>query len=301
MSWIKIDDALPGHPKVRKLQALLGRRADAVGVLVRLWIWANDYAKDGDLSSFDPVDVTIACGLVPDRRTDILEMLVACRLVDREGHSLKLHDWQDHQGGLLEMRARNRQRESARRARLMQEPCAHAANTCAPREGQEERRGEEKRNTPHYPPAADAAGGGRSVSGIPEGEIAWRVDQVWAAHLAQWGGFFADTSGIEPKVPPELTEDIRRDIVDCLQVFDARLLGFEDREAWLRDSKVRASGVGIFLDAWCTGKHRANDAADGGRRYLEHWRPWRKQRRKGYPVEQFAELYFEARDARDVA
>lgn len=131
-----------------------------------------------------------------------------------------------------------------------------------------------------------------------EQEIRWRTVQTWEAHLAENNAFFQAENGVVPSVQPTMTPDIRKDIRDALKLFDAHLLTPDKREEWKRNSKVRAAGVGIFLDPFCCGTSKDNNVKDGGKRYLEHWRPWKSQRGKGHPVERFAQLYFEARDVR---
>ena len=123
----------------------------------------------------------------------------------------------------------------------------------------------------------------------------WRVQQTWEAHLAQWTGFYEYENGKVPPVRPTLTEPIRKAIKDALLAFDGHLLAAADRERWVAESKTRASGVGIYLDPFLTGKAKDNNVRDGGRRYLNHERPWIPQRGKPHPVERFSELYFEAK------
>lgn len=129
----------------------------------------------------------------------------------------------------------------------------------------------------------------------PLTELEWRVEETWRAHLAQWRGFFLDTNGRVPIREPTLTDEIRKAIRAAIREYDGHLLGKELRPRWVEESKARAAGIGIFLDPWCTGNARDNDARSGGKRYLEHWRPWCRQRGKQSPVDRFAELYFEAK------
>jgi hypothetical protein len=127
-----------------------------------------------------------------------------------------------------------------------------------------------------------------------EVELAWRIEQTWESYLFAREAFFRDASGIRPGSKPELrlvAPEIRR----ALLLHDRDRLAPEDRELWRRESPVLAAGVGIFYDPWMTGRSPKNDALNGGRRYLEAWRPW-KLRNKVDPVLGFAELCFEVRD-----
>lgn len=128
------------------------------------------------------------------------------------------------------------------------------------------------------------------------GEIDWRIDQAWQAHLKQRHGFFMDSNGIKPSSDPTLTAEIREAIVASLKVHDAAWLTAETREEWSRRSKTRAAGVGLFLDPFMTGQDKDNDRKSGGKLYLEAWRPWRRQSGKADPVDRFAALYFERKD-----
>lgn len=144
----------------------------------------------------------------------------------------------------------------------------------------------------------------RKVNGTSstiEAELAWRIERVWAVHVKAWKAYRKERSGVEPRREPALhPKDIRLPIRQALLAYDRHLLGPEDRERWERESVARAAGVGIFYDPFLTAKSPDNDLANGGREYLEHWRPWRPQRGKADPVQRFAEAYFAIKEARDV-
>lgn len=126
-----------------------------------------------------------------------------------------------------------------------------------------------------------------------EWELSWRIEECWNAFLKQREGFFEDTSGHKPfGPPPTLTSDIRSAIKKAVLEYDSHLLGADQREAFREESKARAAGIGIFFDKWMNGTHAQNDVRNGGKRYLEPDRPWRKQRGKTSPVERYAELYW---------
>jgi hypothetical protein len=99
MSWFKVDGDLPGHPKVLRLAALTGMEPDlVVGKLNRLWGWAQKYAEDGDLSRFDPTEISLALGIPPG--IDFLKNLIACGFVDSYPYT-RIHDWWDYIGPWL--------------------------------------------------------------------------------------------------------------------------------------------------------------------------------------------------------
>lgn len=148
------------------------------------------------------------------------------------------------------------------------------------------------------PPVADDAGdaGVNTRTASTRAEIEWRIHQCWEMYCIRRERFFVEIQGYAPTRKPKLTEELRLVIRDAILRHDKDLLAPEDRERWVYESAARASGIGLFRDPWMTGKDPQNDAKNGGRLYLEHWRPWRKLRGKGDPVDRFAELYFRAKD-----
>lgn len=127
-------------------------------------------------------------------------------------------------------------------------------------------------------------------------EVDWRIDEVWQAHLKQRNGFFLDLNGVKPSSDPTLTAEIREAIRESLRVHDSNMIAADKRDEWAKRSKTRAAGIGLFLDPFMTAQDKDNDRKNGGRFYLEAWRPWRKQRGKADPVDRFAALYFERKD-----
>ena len=63
MAWIKSQQALRDHPKLKKLaRGLEISIPTALGHLHMLWWWAMDYAQDGNLTPFDALDIADAAG-----------------------------------------------------------------------------------------------------------------------------------------------------------------------------------------------------------------------------------------------
>ena len=153
MNWIKLDTDIFSHPKVIKLERLLGQHASVY--LIRLWAWASKYAPSGDLSGHESLDLAIAAGW-EEEPDHFVSALVRCRLID-DHDGLRLHDWDDHQGSLIAMRERARERVRQYRAqhvtRTTREPIE---NTRAKRRG-EEKRGEEKETSAPPPTVAPPA------------------------------------------------------------------------------------------------------------------------------------------------
>jgi len=117
MAWIESHQELRLHPKTRRLARELGiPLAQAIGHLHCLWWWAMDYAQDGDLSRYDAMDIAIGAEWdgEPER---FLEALIDARFVDRlsDGH-MRLHDWSEYAGRLIEHRRANAERMRRMRA-----------------------------------------------------------------------------------------------------------------------------------------------------------------------------------------
>jgi hypothetical protein len=125
-------------------------------------------------------------------------------------------------------------------------------------------------------------------------ELDWRVAEVEKAHLTAFRQFKQRTKGIQQN-GHALPEPVRKLIREALPIYDGELLGPEKREEWRRESRVRAAGIGIFYDPWCTGEFEGEKPREWSGPYLEHDRPWRRRNGKGDPILRFADTYFEAR------
>jgi hypothetical protein len=136
---------------------------------------------------------------------------------------------------------------------------------------------------------------------IEHGILRRAVGDVWEAHIGARGRFFVRQNGSLPPAPL-FSASLYAAIEEALKKHDAALLlPAVGSERWRRESAVRAAGIGIFYDPWCTGTHRDNDVNNGGKRYLEPERCWVQQRGKPDPVTRFSQLYFERRAYKEVA
>ena len=131
LSWIKVQTELPEHPKIYRLRQEMKFRKnfEAVGLLVCLWLWAANHAPDGKLSRFPPEAIAKAVQIRDGGR--LLEALRVSGWVDEtEDGGLKLHDWEEHAFGLMEIaerqRAQNRDRVRRYRARQREDAAQHA-------------------------------------------------------------------------------------------------------------------------------------------------------------------------------
>jgi hypothetical protein len=119
MAWIQTHQSLVSHRKTLTLADELGTSVpSAIGHLVCLWTWALDNAASGDLSTVRPK--TIASAALWRRRPDdfISAMLAAGFLDGGPDEPLRLHDWDDYAGRLMQQRERNRRNVQAHRNRV---------------------------------------------------------------------------------------------------------------------------------------------------------------------------------------
>ncbi len=117
MAWIRLEASFGRHPKTRRLARRLGLDLLQVrGLLVGLWVWALEFAPDGDLRSFDAEAIAEGCSWLdvkPDGDPDALVAeLESVGLLDRTGDGWVVHDWWDYAGSL---KAAQAQREKRRR------------------------------------------------------------------------------------------------------------------------------------------------------------------------------------------
>jgi hypothetical protein len=103
------------HPKFRRLQKQLKLPSyAAAGLLEMLWMLASQYADDGDLTRFTPQEIADYCDYEGDADS-LLEALVACKWLDRDADSLRIHDWFDHRSNYLQDRDRKRAERAGKR------------------------------------------------------------------------------------------------------------------------------------------------------------------------------------------
>lgn len=127
MTWIESHQSLGDHPKTaRAAEALKISHPQVVGHLHYLWWWALEYAPDGNLKGYTAAQIAVAARW-PKPQTSpphpFIEALVNCGRTGQAGFLerdadgfLKIHDWDEFAGKLIDRRARNRQRMKGTRA-----------------------------------------------------------------------------------------------------------------------------------------------------------------------------------------
>lgn len=117
MAWIESHQELWRHPKTKKLARLLGiSLPTAVGHLHGLWYWAIDFAKDGDLTRYEPEEIADAV-LWEREAAAFLDALVTAGYADRNDQGIHLHDWDEYAGKLLDQRVMQREQSRLRKQR----------------------------------------------------------------------------------------------------------------------------------------------------------------------------------------
>lgn len=118
MAWIESHQELGRHPKMKKLARILNIAVPtAVGHLHFFWWWALDYAQDGSLSRYDAGDIADAALWEQDAQA-FVDAMVEAGFIDRDQDgTLRIHDWDDYAGRLLDKRRQNAERKRRSRAR----------------------------------------------------------------------------------------------------------------------------------------------------------------------------------------
>ena len=157
MAWIESHQALGHHPKTLHLAAELKCSVPAaVGYLHLLWWWALDYAPGGVVEHGARGVAARACYF--RGKPDVFwSALMSAGFVDQTGDNgaVKIHDWMDYAGRLVDKRAANAQRMRDARA-------THATRTSGARAGATNKPDQPDTNQPTNRitpnPTADAAG-----------------------------------------------------------------------------------------------------------------------------------------------
>ena len=125
MAWIETHQTLRNHPKTGRLMRALGiSRAEAIGYLCMLWWWSLDFAQEGLLEDFGPEEIAEGSGWNADDSERFIQALIKTRFLDETSEGLRVHDWDDYVGRLLDQREANRERKrkqcERKKARIME-------------------------------------------------------------------------------------------------------------------------------------------------------------------------------------
>lgn len=155
MAWITVDQKLIGG-KLRDFAKRSGiSQNEAVGVLIRLWLWGLDNAdENGRIIAADHEDIeeAIRPGFLETDRgaiSKIVTNLVECGWIDREKGCLYLHDWIDWRSFY-----NSYEEKKAKNAERMRNYRASRAKTAEPAENEPTESNPEKMEEPEEKPAA---------------------------------------------------------------------------------------------------------------------------------------------------
>lgn len=101
MAWIAVDQSLIGGKLRNFAKKSKISQNEAIGILVRLWLWALDNAdQDGKIVAGDMGDVeeAIRAGFLSEEKervSAIAQNLLDCGWIDAKDDELILHDWTD--------------------------------------------------------------------------------------------------------------------------------------------------------------------------------------------------------------
>lgn len=108
--WIKVETCLPGKAEVIRLSRLLSvKRDEALGILVRFWVWADSNTVDGvvDGVASTDVDAVLSCpGLCRALET------VGWLQIDSNGERITIPKFTRHNGESAKKRALTNERQA---------------------------------------------------------------------------------------------------------------------------------------------------------------------------------------------
>jgi hypothetical protein len=117
MAWIKSEQALGQHPKLKLLANELEISIpECIGHLHLFWWWAVDYAEDGDITRYkDFVPFSAQWEGDPAKFTNAL---IKHGWIDEVDDKLVIHDWLEYTGALIEIRQKDAERKRESRKRI---------------------------------------------------------------------------------------------------------------------------------------------------------------------------------------
>ena len=116
MAWIELHQSLVGHRKLMRLKNSLHiPETQAIGMLCCLWLWALDNAREGDVSGLSGQELAEVMHVSPRKAAALPQALEEAGFLDREGESLRIHDWEDYAGRLIEARRHDAERKRRKR------------------------------------------------------------------------------------------------------------------------------------------------------------------------------------------
>lgn len=101
-------------------------KAQAIGHLVCLWLWAIENAENGDLTPF-PESAIARAAEWNKRAHTFIDALVKCGWADKQDKTLKLHDWDDYTN-LFQSQLESQKQKTKERVRRYREKKKQVCN-----------------------------------------------------------------------------------------------------------------------------------------------------------------------------
>jgi hypothetical protein len=120
MAWIKSEQSLANHPKLKAFARDLGiSEVEALGHLHLMWYWVLEYADTGLVTKH--IDFLPEAMKWEKSNNDLIEALIIHGFIDRDDDgSLRIHDWYDYSGNFVEKRLYNRIKKQESRDRIVE-------------------------------------------------------------------------------------------------------------------------------------------------------------------------------------
>lgn len=117
MAWIELHQGLREHRKTYACAEMLNiSRVTMVGTLACLWLWALDNTPDGRLDGISNRTIAHVCDW-PEKKADkLIGALLSCGWLEKDEDVLRIHDWTEYAGKLMERRAKDKERKKTSRA-----------------------------------------------------------------------------------------------------------------------------------------------------------------------------------------
>lgn len=90
----RINNSFFLHPKTKKLEHILGEAAPMY--VIKIWVYASQFFPDGVLKNLDDAFLENEIGWTKYHQENLIQELVNLEFLERDGCSLIIHDWQDH-------------------------------------------------------------------------------------------------------------------------------------------------------------------------------------------------------------
>lgn len=117
MAWIELHQSVWTHRKTLALaDALDIEDTYAAAHMARFWSWAMDNARNGDITVMSRTIIAKAAGWSGDP-SKFVEAVTCAGFLDRDDQGLRIHNWADYTGRLMEARIKNKERQRRYRER----------------------------------------------------------------------------------------------------------------------------------------------------------------------------------------